>query len=284
MPQVLRTSIPIRKSCGSRKCSTSSYGDIAESSCEQAECMSFGLTDVCSPKNDLSVDPFILSLSARRTTSSCCSESITLNPKELDSIESMSHSMASMSNSIPNRQYYEELIPHSSMPYLRSDSRKSMSNSRQSMSYPRKAQGKNWPTEKSTALHLPQRRKILLGKTDNLELIGEAESTAQKSTTRPKAELEFLISLQKIEGFWGLDVFQLFDFLMPLIKDNIKEIYATVYALAYIEIKFPSRRDEWELVARKAEAWLECQMLPDQVNLEELKKEASDYIINNLVE
>ena len=51
-----------------------------------------------------------------------------------------------------------------------------------------------------------------------------------------------------------------------------------------MEIKFPSWRDEWELVARKAEAWLERQTLPDQVNLEELKKETSDYIINNLVE
>ena len=63
--------------------------------------------------------------------------------------------------------------------------------------------------------------------------------------------------------------------------DNI-QICATVYALAYMKIKFAHRHDEWELVARKAEAWLERQMLPDQVNLEELKKEASDNI-NNLV-
>ena len=95
-------------------------------------------------------------------------------------------------------------------------------------------------------------------------------------------ELEFLISLQKSKGFWSLDVFQLFDFHVPLMRNDMKEIYATVYALAYMEIKFASQRDEWELVARKAEAWLECQMLPDQVNLEKLKKEASDYIIKNL--
>ena len=100
-------------------------------------------------------------------------------------------------------------------------------------------------------------------------------------------QLKFLISLQKAEGFWGFDVFvrcEWLRFLMPLMRENIEEICVTVYTLAYMEIKFPSRRDEWELVARKVEAWLERQTLPDQVNLEELKKETSDYIINNLVE
>ena len=100
-------------------------------------------------------------------------------------------------------------------------------------------------------------------------------------------QLKLLISLQKAEGFWGLDVFvrcEWLRFLMPLVRENIEEICVTVHTLAYMEIKFPSRRDEWELVARKAEAWLERQTLPDQVNLEELKKETSDYIINNLVE
>ena len=38
----------------------------------------------------------------------------------------------------------------------------------------------------------------------------------------------------------------------------------------------------WELVARKAETWLERQTLPDQIDLEEQKKEASDYIIDKL--
>ena len=71
---------------------------------------------------------------------------------------------------------------------------------------------------------------------------------------------------------------------MPLIRDDFREICTTVCVLAYIEIKFPSQRDEWELVARKAEAWLAHQTLRDQIDLEELKKEASDYIINNLVE
>ena len=121
----------------------------------------------------------------------------------------------------------------------------------------------------------------LLGRTHDLELFPEARTTAQQSITRPKKELELIISFQKAEGFWGLDVLQLLNFVLPFISDSIKEIYATVYTLAYMEIKFPSQRDEWELVARKAETWLERQTLPDQINLEELKREASEYIINN---
>ena len=107
----------------------------------------------------------------------------------------------------------------------------------------------------------------------------QESSSPQTSIIRPKNELEFLISLQKPRGFWDCDVFQLLHTFNPLSVDNI-QICATVYALAYMEIKFPSRRDEWELVARKAEAWLSHQTLPDQIDLGKLKKEASDYIIN----
>ena len=109
------------------------------------------------------------------------------------------------------------------------------------------------------------------------------QNTVNPQVAGPRDNLEFLIFLQSIEGFWDIDTLQWLDFPILLKMDNVK-ICATVYALAYMEIKFPSRRDEWELVARKAEAWLERQTLPDQVNLEELNKEASDYIITNLVE
>ena len=112
-------------------------------------------------------------------------------------------------------------------------------------------------------------------------MLMDSKSCAQASVIRPKNELEFLISLQNTEGFWDFDVFQLLHTFKPLSVDNI-QICATVYALAYMEITFSSQHDEWELVARKAEAWLECQTLPDQIDLGKLKKEASDYIINHL--
>ena len=109
------------------------------------------------------------------------------------------------------------------------------------------------------------------------------QRTVNPQVAGPKDNLKSLILFQKLEGFWDIDMLQWLDFPIPLQRDNI-QLCATVYALAYMKIKFASRCDEWELVARKAEAWLECQTLPDQIDLEELKKEASDYIITNLVE
>ena len=114
-------------------------------------------------------------------------------------------------------------------------------------------------------------------------LARKKEQITANQVARPRYNLELLIFLQKFEGFWDTDVLQRLDLPSLSRIDNI-QICATVYALAYMEIKFASQRDEWVLVARKAEAWLECQTLPDQVSLEELKKEASDNIINNLVE
>jgi len=139
-----------------------------------------------------------------------------------------------------------------------------------------------WPPH-STAISFSQTHPVGAQGIPNDQ---EDKSSVQKSIVSPKEklELEFLISLQSAEGFWGLDVLQLLNFVPPFISYHIKQICATVCALAYMEIKFPSRRDEWELVAKKAEAWLEHQKLPNEVNLDELKKDMSDYIINNLFE
>lgn len=134
-----------------------------------------------------------------------------------------------------------------------------------------------------SSVRLPPEGPVACHFVPPMSLARKREQSAANQVARPRDNLEFLIFLQKFEGFWDFDMLQWLDLPVLLKTDNIK-ICATVYALAYMEIKFPSQCDEWELVARKAEAWLECQTLPDQVNLEELKKEASDYIINNLVE
>ena len=68
-----------------------------------------------------------------------------------------------------------------------------------------------------TVRHHRQRKKaqrVLFRRRDDLELFQEAETTAQKSTTRlkKKKKLELLISLQKAKGFWGLDMLQLLNF------------------------------------------------------------------------
>ncbi len=100
------------------------------------------------------------------------------------------------------------------------------------------------------------------------------EFTASDSLTN-------LISLQHASGFWNLK-----DIIEKLIKkpdveshcpSNVsKEVWATILALAYLELNYSKQKDEWELVAMKAEMWLGSQTLPS--SLEELTKRAKTYL------
>ena len=95
--------------------------------------------------------------------------------------------------------------------------------------------------------------------------------------------LSQLITLQSAEGFWTLD-----QSLASLIGCTLVELkstcpagctevmWATLLALAFLEKQFTSHRDEWELVAMKAEFWLQSQPLPSTVD--SLKQIASQNL------
>ena len=95
--------------------------------------------------------------------------------------------------------------------------------------------------------------------------------------------LSQLISLQAAEGFWLLN-----DSLASLTGVSLAELkslcpvgigeneWATVIALVLLEKRFNSQRDEWELVAMKAEMWLQAQPLAS--TLDALKAIASQKI------
>ena len=97
------------------------------------------------------------------------------------------------------------------------------------------------------------------------------------------AGLSQLISLQAAEGFWLLN-----DSLASLSGVSLAELkslcpvgigeneWATVIALVLLEKQFNSQRDEWELVAMKAEMWLQAQPLAS--TLDALKAIASQKI------
>ena len=99
----------------------------------------------------------------------------------------------------------------------------------------------------------------------------------------PVAGLSQLISLQAAEGFWILN-----DSLASLTGVSLAELkslcpvgigeneWATVIALVLLEKQFNSQRDEWELVAMKAEMWLQAQPLAS--TLDALKAIASQKI------
>ena len=99
--------------------------------------------------------------------------------------------------------------------------------------------------------------------------------------------LSQLVALQSAEGFWTLD-----QSLASLIGCTLVELkgacpagctevmWATLLALSFLEKQFTSHHDEWELVAMKAEFWLQSQPLPSTVD--SLKQIASQNLDTEL--
>ena len=93
-----------------------------------------------------------------------------------------------------------------------------------------------------------------------------------------------LISLQQAEGSWQLNSTLASALAKPLKElesscpvpyaGNIRVIWATILALAFLETVCAAQRDEWELVAFKAEMWLQGQSLPSGADMNALKEAA----------
>ena len=93
-----------------------------------------------------------------------------------------------------------------------------------------------------------------------------------------------LISLQQAEGSWQLNSTLASALTKPLkelerscpvpYEGNIRVIWATILALVFLETVCAAQRDEWELVAFKAEMWLQGRPLPSGVDMNALKEAA----------
>ena len=97
-----------------------------------------------------------------------------------------------------------------------------------------------------------------------------------------------LILLQAAEGFWRLDSTLASVFSkspnelesacpMKLEGESLRTVWATVLTLVYLETQCQGDRDEWELVAMKAEMWLQGQTLPDGATVGTLREAAEKY-------
>ena len=97
-------------------------------------------------------------------------------------------------------------------------------------------------------------------------------SSSSSSSSHFSSPLSQLITLQQAEGYWKLE-----PALAALLSSSLADLrgrcpvecspavellWATVLALSLMEERFPGQRDEWELVAMKAEMWLHSQPLP----------------------
>ena len=100
--------------------------------------------------------------------------------------------------------------------------------------------------------------------------------------------LSCLISLQQADGSWKLD-----DVIAKVLSKSLKElrdacpvkcdggvatVWATILCVVYLELKHPSQKDEWELIAMKAELWLDGQSLPAGADLNTMKGAAEKII------
>ena len=89
---------------------------------------------------------------------------------------------------------------------------------------------------------------------------------AQRASSSQQGSLQ-LVLLQQINGSWALDA-ALASILGRSVPDleaacpvrcegDVCTIWATVLAVEYLETRHGAQRDEWELVAMKAESWLQ---------------------------
>ena len=109
-----------------------------------------------------------------------------------------------------------------------------------------------------------------------------ASSTISPS---PSSSLSQLIALQTAEGFWQLDK-RLADVVgLPLEKlvkkcpaAGLENVWATVLALTLLKERFSSQEQEWELVAMKAEMWLQDQTIPGPHSLNQLSQNAKQCL------
>lgn len=61
-------------------------------------------------------------------------------------------------------------------------------------------------------------------------------------------------------------------------EGEMETIWATIIALSYLEQNKSEQKEEWELVAAKAESWLAKQSLPTECSIQSLRQKAVDIL------
>ena len=111
-----------------------------------------------------------------------------------------------------------------------------------------------------------------------------ARSVPTMTGGETECNLTALISLQQATGYWLLgDLCDKFFLKKTEAKTkrppNLSEdIWATIVGLICLESRYAKQKDEWELVALKAEMWLSSQNLPQGLSIASLKEMAKTAI------
>ena len=112
----------------------------------------------------------------------------------------------------------------------------------------------------------------------------------QKKAESPPDILSSLIEAQQADGSWLLSstlsqilskTTQEVELACPVaLKESpvVGVVWATVLVLVILEKKCKSQRDEWELIAMKANKWLKKQTLPKGVELSKFHESAHSLL------
>ena len=118
------------------------------------------------------------------------------------------------------------------------------------------------------------------------------EKVKESTSGRPLTG-DTLVSLQRADGSWKLDdviamvlsksLEELRDACPVKCEGEVATVWATVLCVAYLKLRRPSQKDEWEqieweLIAMKADLWLDGQSLPAGADLMKMKEAARKII------
>ncbi|XP_028392750.1 von Willebrand factor A domain-containing protein 5A-like isoform X1 [Dendronephthya gigantea] len=109
-----------------------------------------------------------------------------------------------------------------------------------------------------------------------------------KQSTATESPLATIISLQLASGAWKMSTF-LSDVISKTteeIKDacpvscegDMESIWATIIVLTYLQLRQLNFKEEWELIALKAETWLTKQSLPQGSSIQDLREKAEAFL------
>ena len=99
------------------------------------------------------------------------------------------------------------------------------------------------------------------------------------------SSLSQLIVLQTVESFWHLDQ-RLADIVGQEVEKlvekcpatDLEKVWEIVLALTLLKKQFSSQEQEWEMVAIKAEMWLQNQAIPGPHSLDQLSQSAKQCL------
>ena len=127
---------------------------------------------------------------------------------------------------------------------------------------------------------------------DLFSFLGGSSSTSRNGTSSlftvpggSGSSLSGLVTLQAAEGYWSLDtgLASIFGRSLSDLKGASPSgcsdvVWGTLLAIVLLESRFSSQHDEWELVAMKAEMWLQGQALPAGSSISSLKETAKQSL------